>query len=86
MNTNSRVVFSVRDIATIGMMAAMLEAVKFVFQSVPNVEFVTLLLNEGQFSDPRICITSCILKHLKIYILISTIRYPFIHKHNYSII
>lgn len=37
-------VFTVKDIATIGMMAAMLEAVKIVLSSIPNVELVTLLI------------------------------------------
>lgn len=39
-----KTIFTVKDIATIGMMAAMLETVKFVFQSIPNVEFVTLFI------------------------------------------
>ncbi|MCR5272749.1 MAG: hypothetical protein K6E13_07190 [Lachnospiraceae bacterium] len=42
--TNHKIIFTVKDIATIGMMAAMLETVKFVFQSIPNVEFVTLFI------------------------------------------
>ncbi|MCR5468696.1 MAG: hypothetical protein K6F37_07035 [Lachnospiraceae bacterium] len=42
MNSSSKL--TVKDIATIGMMAAMLEAVKITFQSVPNVEFVTLFI------------------------------------------
>lgn len=37
-------VFSVKDIAVIGMMAAMIEAVKTVLASVPGVELVTLLI------------------------------------------
>ena len=36
--------FSARDLALIGMMAAMLEGVKVVLQSVPNVELVTFLI------------------------------------------
>lgn len=36
--------FSVKDIAVIGMMTAMLEAVKMALASVPNVELVTLLI------------------------------------------
>lgn len=35
---------TVNDIATIGMMTAMLEAVKITLQSIPNVELVTLLI------------------------------------------
>lgn len=35
---------TVRDIATIGLMAAMLEAVKIILQGVANVELVTLLI------------------------------------------
>lgn len=37
-------IFSVLDIATIGIMAALLEVVKFALQAVPNVELVTLLI------------------------------------------
>lgn len=37
-------IFSVKDIAVIGMMTAMLEAVKMALSSVPNVELVTLLI------------------------------------------
>ena len=35
--------FTVKDIATIGVMVALTEAVKWALQSVPNVEMVTLL-------------------------------------------
>lgn len=36
--------FTIKEIAAIGMMAAMLEAVKIALQSVPNVELVTLFI------------------------------------------
>ena len=35
--------FTIKDIATIGVMTALVEAVKWALQSVPNVELVTLL-------------------------------------------
>lgn len=35
--------FTIRDIATIGVMTALVEAVKWALQGVPNVELVTLL-------------------------------------------
>ena len=44
MNKNKKNLFTVKDIATIGMMAASLEAVKLVLQSIPNVELVTLFI------------------------------------------
>ena len=44
MKQPNKSIFTVKDIATIGMMAAMLEAVKYALQSVPNVELVTLLI------------------------------------------
>ncbi len=37
-------IFTVTDIATIGVMAALLEVVKVALQSIPNVELVTLLI------------------------------------------
>ena len=44
MLQNKKALFSVKDIAVIGMMTAMLEAVKIALQAVPNVELVTLLI------------------------------------------
>ena len=44
MLQNKKALFSVKDIAVIGMMTAMLEAVKIALQAVPNVELVTLLV------------------------------------------
>lgn len=44
MLQNKKALFSVKDIAGIGMMTAMLEAVKIALQAVPNVELVTLLI------------------------------------------
>lgn len=44
MSQNKKTFFSVKDIALIGMMTAMLEAVKIALQAVPNVELVTLLI------------------------------------------
>ena len=44
MLQNKKAFFSVKDIAVIGMMTAMLEAVKIALQAVPNVELVTLLI------------------------------------------
>lgn len=41
---NKKSLFSVKEIATIGMMAAILESVKIALQAVPNVELVTLLI------------------------------------------
>lgn len=41
---NKSSLFLIQDIATIGMMVAMLEAVKFSLQAIPNVELVTLLI------------------------------------------
>lgn len=41
---SSKTLFSVKEIAVIGMMAAMLEAVKAALQAIPNVELVTLLI------------------------------------------
>lgn len=40
----SNKIFTVKDIATIGMMAALLEAVKVLLQSIPNIELVSLLI------------------------------------------
>ena len=39
----SKAIFTVKDIATIGVMVALTEAVKWALQSIPNVEMVTLL-------------------------------------------
>ncbi len=44
MKQTNKSLFTVKDIATIGMMAAILEGVKFALQSIPNVELVTLLI------------------------------------------
>ena len=44
MKQNKKPLFSVKEIAVIGMMTAMLEAVKMALQAVPNVELVTLLI------------------------------------------
>lgn len=41
---NKKPLFSVKEIAIIGMMAGMLEAVKIAIQAVPNVELVTLFI------------------------------------------
>lgn len=41
---NKKSIFSVKEIAIIGMMTGMLEAVKMALSSVPNVEMVTLLI------------------------------------------
>ena len=44
MQQNKNRIFSVTDIATIGVMAALLEVIKVALQSIPNVELVTLLI------------------------------------------
>lgn len=44
MSQNKKSLFSAKEIALIGMMTAMLEAVKLALQAVPNVELVTLLI------------------------------------------
>ena len=41
---NKKSVFTTREIATIGLMASLLEAVKLLLQSIPNVELVTLFI------------------------------------------
>jgi len=43
-NNKNKKIFTIKEIATIGMMAAMLEVVKIALQSIPNVELVTLLI------------------------------------------
>ena len=53
--------FTVRDIATIGVMVAIIEAVKWALQSIPNVELVTLMFMVFAVTyGPKTCIASLI--------------------------
>ncbi|SCW31609.1 energy-coupling factor transport system substrate-specific component [Ruminococcaceae bacterium YRB3002] len=53
--------FTVKDIATIGVMTALIEAVKWALQAVPNVELVTLMFMVFAVTyGPKTCIVSFI--------------------------